>query len=156
MLNKKIAGHVIAAVLLAGGIGAGLFVALLYVMSSLTASGPPYDVVAGWGAALLMIIDIFGSIFLAGVLAVLLAFKEITTKWEAIVVSFFAGLIAMIIPLLIGILLGTYSAGLFFLCIAVLAFCLLLAIAGGVITFLLLSFLKKRKGNRSAQHSSFK
>jgi hypothetical protein len=140
----RVAGKTI----LAGLTGNALFVASLFLMTYLVPPSDRPDVVEGWGVAFLMIIGMLLSIFLSGVIGVLLTFKDISRLRGAILVSFFSGAITTIIPLLIGAILGMHYFSLFLLCLSVIIFCDILAIAGGILIFLLLSYLRKRKIKR--------
>jgi hypothetical protein len=146
--KRRIAGKVIVSVAIAGGIGIGLFIGILLLMSFLMPAGDHHDVVEGWAAAMFLIIGMLSGIFCSGVVAILLTFDDLKSLKEALVVSFFAGLVAMTIPFLIGAALGTYSAGIFYLCLAVIVFCIMLSVAGGLVTFVILSYLRKRKIKR--------
>jgi peptidoglycan/LPS O-acetylase OafA/YrhL len=146
--NYRIAGKVVESVVISGGIGLVLFVAFLFLASFLMpASGHP-DVVDGRVTALFLIIGISLAIFSSGVIAILLTFNDLKSLKEALAVSFFSGLVATIAPLLIGAVLGTHNAGIFYLCLVVVVFCIMLSIAGGLVTFLILSCLKKRRIKR--------
>ena len=146
--NYRTAGKVIVSVVISGGIGIGLFIAFLFLSSYLMPASDHQDVVDGWVAAMFLIIGMLLGIFCSGVVAILLTFNDLKSLKEALAVSFFAGLVAMIIPLLIGAALGTQSAGIFYLCLVVIAFCIMLSVAGGLVTFLILSYLRKRKIKR--------
>ncbi|MGA9141460.1 MAG: hypothetical protein WBZ29_14635 [Methanocella sp.] len=133
-------------VLVAGVLGNAMFIGSIFLGSYLNPDrGPPYDVVEGWAAAFFLIIGMLLSIFLSGVIGVLLTFNDISTIRGASVVSFLSGAITTIIPLLIGGILGIYVFSLFMLCLAVVIACDILATVGGILTFLLLSYLRKRK-----------
>ena len=142
--SYRIAGKVIAS----GLIGCASFVAWLFVIPALTPRSDRVDVVEGWGVAMLLIIGMLLFIFLSGVLSVVLTFGDISKPGEAFLVSFSSGAMTTVIPLLFGVLLGFYVFGLFLLCLVVLIACNLLAVLGGLLTFLLLSYLKKRKMGR--------
>jgi hypothetical protein len=139
----RVTGKVIAS----GLLGIILFLASIYLGAALTPASDHPDVVEGWAAAMLLIIGMLLAIFLSGIVAVLLTFKDISSLKEALAVTFFSALIAMMAPLLLGIFLGTYSAGLFYLCLAVVVFCIILSMAGGIAVFLLLRFLKRKKNS---------
>ncbi len=142
--SYRIAGKVIVA----GLVGSALFVAWLFVIPALMPRSDRMDVVEGWGVAILLIIGMLLFIFLSGVLSVVLTFSDISNLGEAFLVSFASGAVTTVVPLLFGVLLGFYVFGLFLLCLGVLVACNLLAVLGGLLTFLLLSYLKKRKLRR--------
>ncbi len=144
--SYRIAGRVIVS----GVLGNAMFIGSIFLASYLTPdSGPPYDVVEGWTAAMSLIIGMLLSIFLSGVIGVLLTFNDISTIREASVVSFLPGAITTIFPLLIGAILGIHAFSLFMLCLSVVIACDILATVGGILTFLLLSYLNKRKMRRN-------
>jgi len=147
-VNRRIAGKVIVSVAIAGGIGIGLFIGILFLTAFLMPASDHRDVVEGWAAAMFLVIGMLSGIFCSGVVAILLTFDDLKSLKEALAVSFFAGLAAMTIPLLIGAALGTHSAGLFYLCLVVIVFCIMLSVAGGLVTFVILSYLRKRKIKR--------
>jgi hypothetical protein len=140
--TARIAGKII----ISGVMGNALFVASILVSSWLIpARGPPYDVVEGWTAALFMIIGMLLSIVLSGIIGVLLTFRDISTIRGAVIVSFLSGIVATIVPQLIGIVIGIYAFDIFLLCLAVLVACDMLAVIGGLVTYYLLSFLNRKK-----------
>lgn len=140
----RIAGKIV----ISGVIGVLVFIASIVLASYLLVSynlarNPDPGVLDGGPAIMCIQLGIVLSIFLSGVLSALLTFNDVATLRDVIRISLFSSLIATIIPLLIGALMGLDSADIFGLCLVVVFIGLALSVLGGVVTYWFLAYLKK-------------
>lgn len=128
-----------------GVMGIILFLAALFLYSSLVPSDPRHDVPEGFAAGFFMILAAAFSMFMAGALAMFLTFNNISSFKLALAIPLLSGLVAAVVPLLMVIILGLFSLGLFIIGLIVILICLLIAESGGLIVYGLLSLNRARK-----------
>jgi hypothetical protein len=141
-------------IIFSGVIGIILFLAALFLYSSLVPSDPRHDVPEGFAAGFFMILAAAFSVFIAGALAIFLTFNDISSLKLAFIIPLLSGLVAAVVPLLMVIILGLFSLGLLIIGLAVIMISLLIAELGGLVVFMILSLMKalKKKTVKPSRH----
>ena len=131
-------------VIASGIIGILLFLLIsLFLIVFVPTNDDPRNAVEGWPVGFLIIASAVCSIFLSGMIVMLLSYKDISSPLEIISIPIFSGLIASIIPLLIAMLLGLSSISLLYIDIIILFVCLVISFLGGLSMYLILNLIGK-------------
>lgn len=124
--------------------GIGLILLSFYLYPLISPPSEHPDVVEGWAAGVFILIAMAIALFISGALSVFLTFRDLSSLKYAIYVSICSGSIASLLSFLIALILATYAFGLFVLCFGTILASILLAVLGGLSTYFLLSFLRRR------------
>jgi hypothetical protein len=145
-MNRKMAGKVI----FAGIAGMGIFIVLIFLAAILVPKPAVPDVPDGFLAGFLMLISVVIAMFASGALAVLLAFKDITSFRYVLFIPLCSGLVTSIVPLLFALLFALFSLGLLVIALIAIAICLAISVIGGLVMYLLRDRVRALSGKSRA------
>lgn len=128
-----------------GLLGIGIFVVLFAVAIMLLPRSDHPDVVQGWAAGFLLIIDVALSMFLSGAIAMFLTFNDNPSWKYDLAVPFCSGLIAAIPALLLALLFALFSPGMFVFSMIIILICLAIAELGGLTVYAVMATIKAWK-----------
>ena len=142
--NLKRTYRIALKVFASGIIGILLFILIsLLLIAFIPTNDDPRGAMEGWPIGFLIIASAICSIFLSGAIVMIASYKDISSRLDIISIPVFSGLITSIVPIFIAIIFGLTSISLLYIVIIVLFVCLLISFLGGLLTYILLSFVRK-------------